>query len=642
MFCDKCGKQVKDTMAFCPYCGNKFQEITLKKEEVVEEKEKEREIQEATKIKKEKFVWTKLHKRIALGFAISFAIIVLGAGVFKGIQKFGNQENKMENHTQMQTEGKNGERKTKVLSASQEEWKLFQKDEKDFVLNEQEIQWSETVLANIFETNYKAEYEENLTSFMVLRNAKKDKSMVTINVVKKNHPFGFQEYVESVEYLKLQFLCEKEPKIDEIQVSVATEPKNAFTKVSASGHLKEQKNASSEKKEMCYYYPKNVVDKDATTTWIEGKNGYGKGEWICVSAKKKHLVYGFAIKNGFTKTLRTMERNAQVKKVILTFSDGKKKSYTLNENVYISDKKKWYSDYIFFDEPVDTSKVKFTIEAVYQGKKYYQYVGESGEYPRKLDEKEACADTCISEIKILELPDEEKYQKVNVTEDTEKTEVYHSWKEAYNEALSSPEKIIDTYKKNMSIYMDEYPLFTVCNYTVEKRYEQDRTPYVPDSGFLYDMNQDGIPELFLTGDSGNAGERIVHVFTYVEKEKELKFCGSFVEKYDDESGETEENCYYENTEDGTLAASMFLAEVYDEAQIIYFNFSLKNNKLVQDNKIELLSTVNKEWSSQRVTYYRENDKTITKKRYDMACEEYKDSLRGIETLSLSALKDEVQ
>lgn len=70
MFCGKCGKEVKNTVAFCPFCGNeipKEREQPTYKEAVVDRESKE----EAQEKKVKKTVpWKMTWKYLAAGIGV--------------------------------------------------------------------------------------------------------------------------------------------------------------------------------------------------------------------------------------------------------------------------------------------------------------------------------------------------------------------------------------------------------------------------------------------------------------------------------------------------------------------------------------------------------------------------------------------
>jgi len=139
------------------------------------------------------------------------------------------------------------------------------------------------------------------------------------------------------------------------------------------------------------YGPDQALDQNEQTAWIEGVNGFGVGEWIKISAPEEKLVYGLCLKNGYKKTEKTLRVNAQVRSILVEFSDGSQNTYSLNDN---DPSYTGYSDMIKFDHPVMTSSIKITIQDVYESSDYID------PFTGKVSKK--CEDTCLSEIFPLE------------------------------------------------------------------------------------------------------------------------------------------------------------------------------------------------------------------------------------------------
>ncbi len=139
------------------------------------------------------------------------------------------------------------------------------------------------------------------------------------------------------------------------------------------------------------YGPDQAIDQNNQTAWIEGSDGFGIGEWIKISAPEEKLVYGLCLKNGYTKTEKTMYVNAQVRSILVEFSDGSQNTYSLN---YYEPSYTGYSDMIIFDHPVTTSSIKITIQDVYESSDYID--------PFTGNISRSCEDTCLSEIFPLE------------------------------------------------------------------------------------------------------------------------------------------------------------------------------------------------------------------------------------------------
>ncbi|WP_342445077.1 discoidin domain-containing protein [Paenibacillus sp. FSL L8-0638] len=118
------------------------------------------------------------------------------------------------------------------------------------------------------------------------------------------------------------------------------------------------------------YAARNIMDGDASTAWCEGVKGDGIGEWIKIDFGSMQELKGFELINGLAKSSKAFQANNRVKRMKLEFSNGQT---MMIDNDFISNE--------FLDNPIHTSFVKITIEAVERGSKYH--------------------DTCMSEIRFF-------------------------------------------------------------------------------------------------------------------------------------------------------------------------------------------------------------------------------------------------
>lgn len=117
-----------------------------------------------------------------------------------------------------------------------------------------------------------------------------------------------------------------------------------------------------------------AVDGDIDTSWVEGAEGTGEGEWIKLKADSPQLVSKVRVLGGYNKAKDLFAQNFQPAVLRVSFSDGS--SYTLQcPEGY----RQWAELEI---PPTETSFVKITIERV---------------YPNSIDD---AYDTCISEIEV--------------------------------------------------------------------------------------------------------------------------------------------------------------------------------------------------------------------------------------------------
>lgn len=111
------------------------------------------------------------------------------------------------------------------------------------------------------------------------------------------------------------------------------------------------------------YKPEMVLDARPRTSWIEGVDGSGSGEWIQLNFGKNINVDNIYILNGLGDvTGKYYYKNHRVKKMLLEFSDGEEQIIELEDN-FIREQE------IKIDDKI-TSYIKFTILDVYSGSKY--------------------------------------------------------------------------------------------------------------------------------------------------------------------------------------------------------------------------------------------------------------------------------
>ena len=121
------------------------------------------------------------------------------------------------------------------------------------------------------------------------------------------------------------------------------------------------------------YGSTKVLDGDFSTVWSEGVSGYGNGEWIILDFDNIYTVKKIKIVNGLVNKKNGYYNNNRPKSLTLQFSDGSSQKINLEDN---------NTGYQVVNiNAVETSYVKFVIDSVYYGTKYY--------------------DTCIADIEIL-------------------------------------------------------------------------------------------------------------------------------------------------------------------------------------------------------------------------------------------------
>lgn len=122
------------------------------------------------------------------------------------------------------------------------------------------------------------------------------------------------------------------------------------------------------------YTSYNLNDDNIATPWVEGVEGYGKGESIEFSSLYEREIVHIDINNGYAKNTNLFNKNASVKKLKLEFSDGTEIVKELQKTPNTQD--------ITLNRPIRASWMRLTIIDVYPGTKF--------------------EDTCISEVRVYE------------------------------------------------------------------------------------------------------------------------------------------------------------------------------------------------------------------------------------------------
>ena len=109
------------------------------------------------------------------------------------------------------------------------------------------------------------------------------------------------------------------------------------------------------------YLPRNLVDSDLKTAWVEGKSGNGEGESLVVELDGIRTITAIQVMNGYHKNERLFLANSRVHVAELQFSNGKSRRVSLADAPGI--------------QTLDVGKqkaewVRFTIRSVYAGTKY--------------------------------------------------------------------------------------------------------------------------------------------------------------------------------------------------------------------------------------------------------------------------------
>ena len=109
------------------------------------------------------------------------------------------------------------------------------------------------------------------------------------------------------------------------------------------------------------YRPKNLVDTDLKTAWVEGKPGNGEGENLVVELSGSRTVTAIQVMNGYHKNEKLFLANSRVHTAELQFSNGQQRTLTLADAPGVQ---------TFEVGEQKAEWVRFTIRTVYAGTKY--------------------------------------------------------------------------------------------------------------------------------------------------------------------------------------------------------------------------------------------------------------------------------
>jgi F5/8 type C domain len=110
------------------------------------------------------------------------------------------------------------------------------------------------------------------------------------------------------------------------------------------------------------YVPRNLVDDNLTTAWVEGKPGDGIGEWILADFGAVKKVTAIRLLNGYHKNVDVFKKNNRVRDAEIIFSTGKKQPISLQD-------RDGAQDFIML-EPVEARWVQLKIVSVFKGEKF--------------------------------------------------------------------------------------------------------------------------------------------------------------------------------------------------------------------------------------------------------------------------------
>lgn len=106
----------------------------------------------------------------------------------------------------------------------------------------------------------------------------------------------------------------------------------------------------------------NLIDNNLKTNWTEGVQGNGEGQYVDFVFHTEQPIAGFIISSGNHASDTYYAKNSRPKTITLTFSDGSTREYAL------WDKKE--TKKIYFDNIINTTSIRLTIDSVYSGSAY--------------------------------------------------------------------------------------------------------------------------------------------------------------------------------------------------------------------------------------------------------------------------------
>lgn len=106
----------------------------------------------------------------------------------------------------------------------------------------------------------------------------------------------------------------------------------------------------------------NLIDGLKETAWVEGEADYSLGESISFEHSSPVILSKIVIQNGYQKSQDLFNKNGRVRRVDIEFSSGEIYHYEFDDTME--------PIIIMLEEPVETTSVTLTMQAVYPGSLY--------------------------------------------------------------------------------------------------------------------------------------------------------------------------------------------------------------------------------------------------------------------------------
>lgn len=128
------------------------------------------------------------------------------------------------------------------------------------------------------------------------------------------------------------------------------------------------------------YHPIKIDDKDSSTCWVEGVDGWGEGEWVEFQWDYPKDIVGMKILPGFARNETLWRENGRPREITVECFNGDES--ILKAQFEVEDVMEEQTFYLTNDVLYDCSRLRMTIDEIYPGDKY--------------------DDTCISEVEFIE------------------------------------------------------------------------------------------------------------------------------------------------------------------------------------------------------------------------------------------------
>lgn len=110
------------------------------------------------------------------------------------------------------------------------------------------------------------------------------------------------------------------------------------------------------------YGPANLTDGNTSTAWVEGISGNGTGEKVLFAFDRPKRLTGFEIVNGYAKNRDIFRKNARIKTIRLTLSDGSSQTLALSDTMGPM--------HYRLDRPLEAQWLELEIGSVFPGSRY--------------------------------------------------------------------------------------------------------------------------------------------------------------------------------------------------------------------------------------------------------------------------------